>query len=274
MKAAIDIGSNSVRLACSDGTTASVITKLADGLERTGRLSPEGVERSLEAICGFVRQASDCSSVVAFATEAVRRAADGSDFIAAVKNKCGIDVKLLSGEDEARLALKGAVKPKGAVTVCDLGGGSMELISSRDGVTPEYMQSLPLGVVVMKNRYNGDYAALTADAPALVNFAHKPSYPLVAIGGSACTIAAAALNLTVYDKSAINGYYMTAKALDGLMSMLTSKNFSVFRPLCKKRADTVAYGAILLSALVNVLGLDGFYVSDSGNLDAILMQDR
>lgn len=273
MKAAIDIGSNSIRLARSDGLALSRITKLADGLEKSGKLSPTGVADTIKALLEFRELTAGCERVTAFATEAVRKASDGGEFVALAEKQCGLKIRVLSGDEEARLALMGAIKPEGAVTVCDLGGGSMELISSKDGVTPEYAESLPLGVVVLKNRYRGDYRALINDAPALVSkYKQKPTYPLVAIGGSACTIASAILNLNVYDKTKINGMHISAKDLDGVLPLLMSKHLKTLRPLCAKRADTVAYGAIILGALINVLGLDGFTVSDSGNLDAILNQ--
>ncbi|MDE7464561.1 MAG: hypothetical protein K2M48_05985 [Clostridiales bacterium] len=271
MRAAIDIGSNSVRLARSDGKTFSEITKLADGIEATGALSLVGVAATLDVIKRYANMCKDCDRVDVFATEAVRRATDGSAFCAEVLKTSGLTVRILSGEEEAKLALCGAVKPKGKVCVCDLGGGSMELISSRDGVTPEYIKSLPLGVVVLKNRFRGDFRAAIDGAPALVaDYGKVPRYPLVVIGGSACAIAAAHLNLNVYDKARIDGATITAAELDGMLPMLMSKDLPVFRPLCAKRADTLPYGAIIIGALLNHLGLDRFTVSDSGNLAAAL----
>ncbi len=270
--AAIDIGSNSVRLALSDGTVRSVITKLADGIESSGALSQDGKSKTLTVLKEFAEETREYDGVTAFATEAIRRAADGEAFCAEIKKHTGLSVKILTGEDEARLALFGAVKPRGAVTVCDLGGGSMELISSADGITPDYIKSLPLGVVVLKNKFRGDYGSAVDSAETLVqDFAPFPERrPLVIIGGSICSIAAAAQNMRVYDKAAVNGYKMTFGMLDGLLPMLMSKDLPVFRPICAKRADTIAYGAIIIRALLNVLNMDSFTVSDSGNLDAVL----
>ncbi|MCH5162169.1 MAG: hypothetical protein J1G38_01610 [Clostridiales bacterium] len=271
MRAAIDIGSNSVRLARSDGKVFSEITKLADGIESTGTLSPVGVRATLAAISRYVSMCADFDRIDVFATEAVRRAKDGDAFCAEVLRETNLSVRVLSGEDEARLALFGAVKPNGKVCVCDLGGGSMELISSRDGKNPNYIKSLPLGVVVLKNRYKGDFRRAIDEAPDLVKeYGKVPAHPLVIIGGSVCSIAAGFLNMTVYDKNRINGACMTAAELDGMLPMLMSKDLSVFRPICAKRADTLPYGAIILGALLNYLGLDRFTVSDSGNLDAAL----
>lgn len=270
MRAAIDIGSNSVRLAMTDGSVRSEITQLAFGIERTGKLDPDGIRKTIAVLAEYAKLARDAQSVSAFATEAVRRAADGGEFCASVKERTGLDVTVLSPIQEAYLALNGAVKPKGAVTVCDLGGGSMELISSADGVTPSYVKSLPLGVVVLKNKFNGDYRKAIDTAPSLVaEFGDVPPYPLVLSGGSACTIAAAMLNLKVYDRNAVSTKF-TASGLDGYMPMLLDRKLPVFRPLCAKRADTVPYGAIILQALVNHVGATEFYVSDAGNLDAVL----
>lgn len=275
MRAAIDVGSNSVRLGLSDGEKYSTITKLADGLNASGALSRDGAERSLRAISEYVKKATDTGcracDIKIFATEAVRRARDGALFCDKVKTATGISVTVLSPEDEARYALLGAKKPSGAVSVCDLGGGSMELISSFDGVTPEYVKSLPLGVVVLKNTFDGDYRKAIDAAPALVaEYGETKNYPLVMIGGSACSIAAAEKNLRCYDKTAVNGAYISAARLDELMPILLSPKLSVFRPVCAKRADTLPYGAIIIQALLNHIGARGFYVSDSDNLDAAL----
>lgn len=272
MRAAIDIGSNSIRLALSDGTGRSNITKLADGIDRTGKLSPVGISATLDALREYAKvcRVAGCDSIIVFATEAVRRAADGAQFCAAVKTEINLDVLILSAEQEARLALAGATKPDGAITVCDLGGGSLEVICSEDGKTPSYVKSLPLGVVVMKNKFNGDYRRAIDELPTLLReYGTVPAYPVVITGGSACTIAAGMLNLKIYDKNKVSTRF-TAKQLDDFMPMLLSPKLALFRPVCQKRADTVPYGAIVIQALLNRLGATEFYVSDASNLEAVL----
>ncbi|MCH5166092.1 MAG: hypothetical protein J1G01_06795 [Clostridiales bacterium] len=272
MRAAIDIGSNSVRLAISDGTTRSIITKLADGIEKTGKLSPAGISATVSALDEFtaICRERGCGKVVVFATEAVRRAEDGKDFCALAALKTGLQITVLSPDEEARLALAGVTKPIGAVTVCDLGGGSMEVICSSDGKTPSYAKSLPLGVVVMKNKFDGDYRSAIDQMPQLVGeYGNVPHYPVVISGGSACAIAAGILNLEVYDKQKVSAKF-TAKQLDDNMPIFLSPRLSVLRPVCRKRADTLPYGAIVIQALLNHLHATEFYVSDAGNLEAVL----
>lgn len=254
----------------SDGTVRSHITKLADGIENTGVLSQSGMAATEAALKEYAELCRG-ARVTVFATEAVRRAKNGEKFCADIKSHTGFSVKVLSPETEARLALFGAVKPKGAVTVCDLGGGSMELIASNNGIDPQYIKSLPLGVVVIKNRYAGDHRAAIDEMPTLVGeYGKVPDYPLVVSGGSACAIAAAMLDLAVYDRSVVNGACFSARELDGAMPMFLSGNLALFRPVCANRADTVPYGAIIIQALLNHIGANKFYVSDSGNLDAVL----
>lgn len=276
MRAAIDIGSNSIRLAMTDGTKRSIITKLADGIAASGVLSPVGVENTIAALKDFVKIAGG-AEMFAFATEAVRRASDGEEFISRVKSETGITVKLLAPEEEARLALFGAKKPSGAVSVCDLGGGSMELISSENGVDPVYVKSLPLGVVVLKNMFE-----TSADRPSAIrraidsadklvqDYGETKPYPLVMLGGSACSIAAGLMSLNYYDGNKVNGYKITARDLDDFMPILSSPHIATLRPVLAKRADTVVYGAIIIRALLNKLGLTEFTVSDSDNLTAVL----
>ncbi|MDE6401882.1 MAG: hypothetical protein K2L54_04635, partial [Clostridiales bacterium] len=272
MRAAIDIGSNSIRLALSDGTGRSTITKLADGLEATGKLSPAGVIATIAALREYsdACRAAGCDEITVFATEAVRRANDGAEFCSAVKAQAHLDVIILSPDQEARLALAGVTKPDGAITVCDLGGGSLEVICSADGKTPSYIKSLPLGVVVMKNKFNGDYRRAIDELPALLReYGDVPNYPVVIAGGSACTIAAGILDLKVYDKTKVSALF-TAKQLDDIMPILLSPKLALFRPVCQKRADTLPYGAIVIQALLNYLGATEFFVSDASNLEAVL----
>ena len=273
MRAAIDIGSNSVRLALSDGTTTSIITQLAFGIQKSGVLSPIGVTATIEALKQFKSACDErgVTDIFAFATEAVRRAKDGEQFCKAVKAATGLTVNVLSGMQEAELALKGTTKPDGPVTVCDLGGGSLEIISSRDGKTPEYINSLPFGVVVLKSMFNGDYRSAIDEMPKMLTECSSVPHgnTVVLCGGSACTIAAAMLNLKVYDKNAVSTKF-TAKQLDDIMPILLSKRLSVLRPICTKRADTLPYGAILFQTLLNYLGATEFYVSDASNLEAVL----
>ncbi|MDE7107507.1 MAG: hypothetical protein K2O39_04215, partial [Clostridiales bacterium] len=198
-------------------------------------------------------------------------AKDGEEFCELVKEATGLTVNVLSGMQEAELALKGTTKPDGPVTVCDLGGGSLEIICSRDGKNPDYINSLPLGVVVLKNIFKGDYRRAIDDMPRMLT--ECSSVPrnntVVLCGGSACNIAAAILNLKVYDKKAVSTKF-TARQLDDIMPILLSKRLSVLRPICTKRADTLPYGAILFQTLLNYIGATEFYVSDASNLEAVL----
>ena len=137
--AVIDVGSNSVRLVVFDGAHRSphyffnekVLCGLGQGLTHTGMLNPEGRLRAIAALRRFcaVLEHINLKAVVAVATEAVRRADDGAAFCAEVKSELGIDLQVITGEQEARLSAQGVLlgRPQTTGLVCDIGGSSMEL---------------------------------------------------------------------------------------------------------------------------------------------------
>ena len=154
--AVIDIGSNSIRLVVFEGAIRAPIPifnekamcGLGRGIRSSGRLNPEGVVRALAYLGRFVGTAAamKVESLSAFATAAVREAADGPAFIEALRRDPGLEVRVLSGEDEARLSAYGVMAglPRAEGIVGDLGGGSLELVRVGDERVHE-MATLPLG---------------------------------------------------------------------------------------------------------------------------------
>lgn len=141
----IDVGSNSVRLVVFDGAIRSpsyfynekVMAGLGLDLTKTGRLHPEGKERALKAIRRFhkIAERMDLTSLAAVATEAVRAASDGEEFCKRVMDDTGIELVLISGNQEANLSAQGVLLgwPKASGLVCDIGGASMELAAVHAG---------------------------------------------------------------------------------------------------------------------------------------------
>ena len=154
--AVIDIGSNSIRLVVFEGSARAptpifnekVMCGLGRGMQSSGRLNPDGVARAKENLGRFVGAATamKVAGLSAFATAAVREAADGPAFIEALLRDPGLDVRVLSGEDEARLSAYGVMAgfPQAAGVVGDLGGGSLELVRV-GGERVRDMATLPLG---------------------------------------------------------------------------------------------------------------------------------
>ncbi len=152
----IDIGSNSIRLVVfADANRAlqpvfneKVLCGLGRGLDEHGTLNADGVAAALENLPRFagVAQAMGVVRLEAFATAAVRDASDGPEFLRMVRERCGLAVRLLSGEEEARLSALGVMSaiPDADGIVGDLGGGSLELIDVSNGVVGKH-KTTPLG---------------------------------------------------------------------------------------------------------------------------------
>jgi hypothetical protein len=170
--AAIDIGSNSIKMTigCANGEGgvdqldwASEVVRLGQGLDRTGLLDEERIESAIETLTRFAARAREhgAGRIVAVATEATRAAANGARFLDHVRKETGIEVRVLDGQDEAALMFRGVLADAdltGSVVVADIGGGSTELISARDGVM-QMVRSLPLGSGRLTERF------VTADPP-------------------------------------------------------------------------------------------------------------
>jgi exopolyphosphatase/guanosine-5'-triphosphate,3'-diphosphate pyrophosphatase len=165
--AAIDIGSNSVRQIVADVSTAGSIQvvdemkaapRLAAGLGETGRLDADAMTRAVEAIARMATLARQLGAerVEAVATSAVRDADNADDFLGRVQRETGLRVRVLDGEEEALLSFRSALAHfelgMGRAVVIDIGGGSLEIVLSADGVV-ERLASLPLGAVRLTERF-------------------------------------------------------------------------------------------------------------------------
>jgi exopolyphosphatase / guanosine-5'-triphosphate,3'-diphosphate pyrophosphatase len=167
--AAIDIGSNSIRQIIADVSHDGRIRvvdemkaapRLGTGVDKTGKLSEESMQHAVDALLRMATLARQYAAVRidAVATSAVRDAANGRAFLDLVRRKCGLRVRILSGEDEARLAFRSALAhfdlARGRSVVMDIGGGSLELAMSADGLVERFV-SLPFGAIRMTEQYLG-----------------------------------------------------------------------------------------------------------------------
>src|SRR3972149_8773572 len=174
--AGIDIGTNTLRLLIAeysaDGKFRTLesgrhIVRLGEGVSSAGRLKDEAMDRVLRVLKEFAAKCSEnhVDSIYAVATSAVRDAANGPDFVRRVKNETGIDVSIISGEEEARLTMLGvssALDISGhEALLMDIGGGRTELIMVSNGDI-EFRQSTDIGV----GRFTGQY--IESDPPQMI----------------------------------------------------------------------------------------------------------
>lgn len=281
MKAAIDIGSNSLRLLVIDENHRLVLqkvveTRLGEGF-REGSLTSASMSRTLDVLEEWQKELADkmIDSLSVFATSAVRDAVNRQEFATLVKNRIGIPLRILSGEEEAYYSFCGAVGgfdfPKETSLLIDIGGGSTEIALFQEGHVKGI--SMPFGAVrwkVMAYRRN-EVKRIMAKKVQRLDISHIKSF--IAVGGTATTAAAILGQTAEYQRNAIHGKRITKKALIMLKEDLSSRSLEERKKvvgLPPPRADIILFGLEILEILFELMEIDFIYVSDWGILDGIL----
>lgn len=286
--AVIDLGSNSVRLVIYRLEGRAIWTifneKALAGLGRdlptTGRLSPDGIETAIAAMRRFraVLDGLPASEIMVVATAAARDAVDGRDFLARVQEETGLQVRILTGEQEARYAALGVIagQPDAKGVVGDLGGSSLELIRLQDGRSGDGV-TLPLGpfslgaprpLDVDKTRKRID----TALAPMGDRFATSQ---FQAVGGAWRNLALLHMIMADYPLRVAHQYEMTradAQDVARFVSRQSRGSLERIQGLSKKRFDTLPYSALVLDALIERLGVEKVVISAYGLREGLLLE--
>lgn len=304
--AGIDIGTNTIRLlvaATSDSShqelySGRTITRLGQGLDRTGALAPDAQERTFKALEEFAaiiaRHSVERTSAVG--TSALRNAANAAEFITGAKQRAGIDITVISGEEEAQLTLRGVRRalshgsstgadPLASALVIDIGGGSTEIILTRQGGIAS-MESLPLGAVYLTERFihhdpptedelDDLRTAVTRELDALHAKNIRPASLNTCAGtaGTVTTLAAMDQKLKEYDPDRINGYVLSRSSLDSMVAMLSVTTLDVRRRIAgleHGREDIILAGAIIAQEIMKRCGTPEMLVSDWGLREGIV----
>lgn len=274
--AVIDVGSNSVRLmTLADGKVlykTLETTQLGEGLAQAPVLKESAMERTAQAIANFSARAKSegAERVVAFATAAVRSARNGGAFVEKVKALCGVEIEVLSGNEEAEIGMKGALGEKDG-GIIDIGGASTEIVLRKSGKTV-YKKSVDIGVVRLKDSCGRDLSALQREAKrAVKEYGEVPSgETMLAIGGTATTIASILLDLQEYDGAKVTGFIMNRAQIEELAIRLanTSAEEIAARPCVpRKRAEVLLGGVVWLAEIMRAFGFEEVVASDSDNLE-------
>jgi exopolyphosphatase / guanosine-5'-triphosphate,3'-diphosphate pyrophosphatase len=296
--AAIDCGTNSIRLlvadVSSDGglvdlTRRMEIVRLGQGVDRTGRLAPEAIERTRVALGSYVVALRElgASRVRMVATSASRDATNAADFTAMVRATLGADPEVVSGDEEARLSYTGAVRGLDAPApylVVDIGGGSTEFVTGSSAAGPSAALSVDIGCVRMTERHlrsdpptAAEVAAAEADITATVDRAlaavpGREAATLVGLAGSVTTVVGMALDLREYDPARIHharvSYDDVAKVTNDLLRMPVAERLDA--PIMHPgRADVIAAGALVLRVIMERAGMPAVVASEHDILDGI-----
>ncbi len=281
----VDIGTNSMRLLITDGSQETgrwvEVTGLGRGVDRTGALSPEGIEETLAALAryGQVMDHEGVASRVAVATSASRDASNRELFFDLAESALGVRPTLITGEEEARLAFAGAtagVEVDQPVVVSDIGGGSTEFVTQARGVsidigsvrlTERAIPSRPAPIVEMDAARR-----LVADLFAGIEVQVGT---LIGVAGTWTSIAAIAQDLPEYSSDMVHGYQIDHEALAKVIEMLAGKTLeetAAIPSLDPRRALVILAGALVAEGVMDVLDVAEVVVSEHDSLDGAAME--
>jgi exopolyphosphatase/guanosine-5'-triphosphate,3'-diphosphate pyrophosphatase len=294
--AAIDCGTNSIRLLIADITGGNFkevvrtmeIVRLGQGVDQNKSFHPDAITRTLSAVEKFAQLiASKGVEKIRFcATSATRDASNRELFTNGVKKILGVEVEVIPGEQEAALSFIGATKElsqsDGPFLVVDIGGGSTEFVFGSEKV--EFAKSVNIGCVRMSERHlNSQPPTMAQIAEAIIDIdlaitqAAKvvpisQAKSLVAVAGTATTVAAAALKLEEYDRYLIHLSRISAPAVHQVAAMFQSLNkdqITALGYMHPGRVDVITAGALVLSRIMAATGASEFIASESDILDGI-----
>lgn len=292
--AAIDCGTNSTRLLLSDGDTTverlMEITRLGKGVDATGRLDPDAIERTLDVLGRYAALIGDhdVAGVRLAATSASRDAANREDFLGPARQLLGVEPELLSGQEEARLSFLGATTglpvDAGPYLVVDIGGGSTEFAFG--AARAEVAESVQMGCVRLTEKYlhhDPPLAEELSNCLAEVEFhvdgvlRHHPQMAqastFVGLAGTITNVAAVELGLTEYDPDAIHHFHLTKAAAEDVFRTLATEALAdrVHNPgLERQRADVIVGGCCVLVGVMRRLGFSECLVSEADILDGLV----
>jgi len=294
--AAIDCGTNSIRLLIADisnGIFKEVVrsmevVRLGQGVDKNKSFHPDAIKRTLDAVEMFseVIASKGVERIRFCATSATRDATNRSLFTDGVRGILGVEVEVIPGEEEAMLSFNGATKElmqsDAPYLVVDIGGGSTEFVFGSNKV--ENAKSVNIGCVRMSERHFTsqpttmdqvaraiiDIDSAIAQAASVVPISNAKT--LVAVAGTATTVAAAALELKDYDRHLIHLARISAEKVHKVSAMFQSMNKDEIANLGYMhpgRVDVITAGSLVLSRVMAATGASEFVASESDILDGM-----
>lgn len=294
-RAAIDVGTNSVKLLVADVGDARVdpveeasrVTRLGRDFYGDRRLRADAITETAAAVAEFTRRAHDAGacSLRVIGTSAAREAENAGDLAAALRTASGQNLEIVSGEQEAEWAYAGvtsdAAFATGPLLIMDVGGGSTELILGMDGHS-HWRRSFPLGVVRLLETLHPADPPVASDLPrcreevrafieqhiaGALSPQLAPDTRLVGVGGTATVLAAMELELRQFDRGRLQGFALAREKVAARVGQLWSLPLAArgtLPGLPPKRADVILTGAVIYQLMMEWFGFDECRVSTRG----------
>ena len=289
-KAVIDVGSSSIKFflgeLSEDGALKTIfdendIQRIAEGLRKTGEISPEAMERNIAAISRFAKKARDngADEIICIGTMALRNATNAVDFLKKVRETCDVKVKVISGEEEARLSylavLSGLPMQDEKIVIFDTGGGSTEFVFGQ-GSTVSKRFSVDLGNIRLTEKFFKNDPVTPEEVEACVKEIENTFTrydvrgeinQLVGMGGTVTSMGAVKHKMEVYKPDVIHGSKLSLEDIETQVQDFTKKTIEERRRtvgLQPKRADVILAGSCILRAILKLLGASEVTISDRG----------
>ena len=294
--AVIDCGSNSIRLLIAETSGSTIkevirtmeIVRLGQGVDENKAFHPDAINRTLLAVKSFkeIIDRNNVDKIRFCATSATRDASNRNIFIDGVRDILNIQVEVIPGEEEAALSFTGATyqldQGSGPFLVVDIGGGSTEFVYGDKKVISA--KSVNIGCVRMSERHltnqpptMDQIASAIVDidiaiTQAAVSVPINSAKSLIAVAGTATTVAAAALDLSKYDRDLIHLAKISADKVHKVAQMFQSMNKSEISALPymhEGRVDVITAGSLVLSRVMAATGATEFVASETDILDGM-----
>lgn len=296
--AVIDVGTNSIKLHIAErrvGRSWATIadradlTRLGEGLTETGRISDAALDRAVEAIKGMM---ADCKrsrvrAIAAVGTAGLRIASNAAEIVSIVREQTGVQIEVLSGDEEARLAYSATISALGPtvghVVIFDTGGGSSQFtfghgrkVDDRFSVdvgAARYTEQFGLDDAVSDDVVHQAMGAIDADL-SILNGRPVPD-ALIGMGGAVTNITAVALGLAKYDAKRVQGAVITNDQIDQQIELYRSRDADTRRSIVglqPERAEVIVAGACIVHTVLKKLGKASLTASDRGLRHGLLLE--
>lgn len=297
----IDVGSNTIRLLIGRVEnrkiirlrTGMVITRLASGIAETGMLNADNMEKSISVLKDFsgIISGYDISRIKAVGTSALREAKNSEEFRQRVLSETGINIEVISGEEEAELTARGVMfdmPDTDSSFIIDIGGGSSEWIFCRNS-SPVEIGTIPTGVVKLFDKHiksdppsKADTISLRREAEIILSRLKTQMGHLInsrtvfiATAGTITTLASIDIGLEVYDHEKIHRHNISLEKLYDISGRLISIPLSERKKMIgiePERADLIIPGILFTINIMELFGFDNILVSDNGLLEGVLIK--
>ena len=296
--AVIDVGTNSVKFHIgergADGIWRRVadraeVARLGEGVDESGAISEAALARTADAIAAMAEEAraEGASAIAAVGTAVFRIASNGEAAVAAIRDRAGVSVEILSGDEESRLAYLAASSTipnvTGTTVVFDTGGGSSQFTFGQQGAIDDRF-SVNVGAVAMTEQFGLADAvseqvvaqAKTAIGEGLSDLDGRPRpEAVVGMGGAVTNMTAVAKSLSQYDPDQVQGATLTHEEIDRQIELYRSMDADGRRSIVglqPKRAEVILAGACIVSTILDKLDAASFTVSDRGLRHGVLIE--